>query len=361
MKPRYILTCAFVNVLFASLAIGQTTVKPPKMPAFNNVTDDTPYDDKPLPQQSVALKTELMNLTEGTVSERIVKLKAKVLKDLVYVKGGTFMMGDFGPLWIPGGGGYYTTGFDNKPPHKVTLTGFSIMRYKATYAELDVFSDATGQPRAGMDWKNGRYRHPLIPAGMYWQRAKDYCTWLGEQMKLPVDLPTEAQWEYAARSGGQFFIWATDNGNLDRGRNIASYKQADALEPITWVSPDDPETVAHAGTYPVGIYPPNPIGLYDMNANGVEWLQDWYDPEYYSHSPERDPRGPATGSERVLRGQRNGGSYERATNVRRKSRDPMLLGQQIDYRGEQSYGPGINIEETVRCAVNLERPVNTTH
>ena len=168
MKTLYVLTCTAVVGLFTSLAVGQTTVKPPKMPAFNNITDETPYDNEPLPQQPAALKTELMDLTQGSVPERVAKLKAKVLKDLVYVKGGTFMMGDFGPLWIPGGGGYYTPGFDNKPPHKVTLTGFNLLRYKATYAELDVFSDATGQSRAGMEWRNGRYRHPLIPAGLYW-------------------------------------------------------------------------------------------------------------------------------------------------------------------------------------------------
>ena len=357
MKPLHPVAFAVAAALFSSLVLGQTSVKPPKMPAFNNITDDTPYDDKPLPEQPAALKAELMDLTQGSVSERVAKLKAKVLRDLVFLKGGTFMMGDFGPLWIPGGGGYYTTGFDNKPPHKVTLTGFSLMRYKATYAELDVFSDATGQPRAGMEWDKPRYRHPLIPAGMYWQRAKDYCTWLGQQTGLAFDLPTEAQWEYAARSGGQFFIWATDDGNMDRGRNIASYKQADALMPVTWTSTEDPDVTVHARTYPVGIYPPNPAGLYEMNANGVEWMQDWYDPKYYSHSPEHDPKGPATGTKRVMKGQRNGGSYDRATNLVRKPADPMLFGRQINYRGEEWFGPGLNMQTTVRCAVNLDQPV----
>ncbi|KAF7963963.1 hypothetical protein AWV80_03915 [Cupriavidus sp. UYMU48A] len=160
------------------------------------------------------------------------KLKRKVLKDLVFVQGGDFMMGDFGPWWSPEKL-YYTLRFDNKPPVEVSLTAYSLARYKTTYAEFDVFADATGQPRGGMEMRDGLYRHPLVPVGLYWPRAKDYCQWLARETGVPFDLPTEAQWEYAARSRGQNFIWATDNGNMDKGRNMASDKQKRDLRPVT--------------------------------------------------------------------------------------------------------------------------------
>lgn len=332
-----------------ALTAAATDVKPPKVPMFNNITDETPYDDLPDPQQPKALKAELMDLTQGTVTERVAKLKKKATNDLVFIKGGTFMMGDFGPLWTKEQR-YYTAGLDNKPPRRVALTSFSIARYKATYAELDVFADATGQPRVGMQWNDGVWRHPLIPAGMYWKNAKDYCMWLGQETGVPFDLPTEAQWEYAARSGGQFFIWATDNGSLDRGRNIASAEQEDNLKPIVEKGLN---YTTRAMAYPVGIFPPNPIGLYDMNGNGGEWVQDWYAADEYSKGTALDPKGPASGTKRVVRGQPLG-SYMRATNVVRMANDPMLIGADL-LTGK--IGPGVATDIGVRCAVNLDKPV----
>ncbi|MDF3832292.1 formylglycine-generating enzyme family protein, partial [Cupriavidus basilensis] len=160
-----------------------------------------PGENAPHLEQPAALRAELMALAEGDIGDRVSKLRRKVLKDLVYVEGGSFMMGDFGPWWSPEKL-YYTSRLDNKPPYQVTLTGYSLSRYKTTYAEFDVYADATGQTRAGMEVRpgyealQGNNRHPLVPAGVYWQRAKDYCLWLGKQTGVAFDLPTEAQWEY---------------------------------------------------------------------------------------------------------------------------------------------------------------------
>ena len=104
-----------------------------------------------------------MALTKGNVEERLKKLRRKVRRDRVFVKGGTFMMGDLGPLWSPEKL-YYTPGLNNKPPHRVTLTGYSLDRYQTTYAEFDVFTDATGQPRASRELRRspGIYLdHPI--------------------------------------------------------------------------------------------------------------------------------------------------------------------------------------------------------
>ncbi|WP_187645134.1 formylglycine-generating enzyme family protein [Cupriavidus campinensis] len=319
---------------------------------------EDPGEDAPILHQPPALTAELLALTEGSIEERIAKLKRKVLKDLIRVEGGSFMMGDFGREWTPEGL-YYTSGLDNKPPYKVTLTGYNLARFKTAYAEYDVFADATGRPRAGMEPRPGRslppgiYRHPLVPAGMYWQQARDYCQWLGKQTGVPFDLPTEAQWEYAARSRGQNFLWATDNGHMDKGRNINAYEQGERMRPLVDTDPHEPSSVTRAILFPVGIFPPNPLGLYDMNANGWEWMRDWYDADWYRVSPEYDPKGPPTGTLRSIRGYEDG-SYISGLNVKRFARDPLITGPDIR---TGVVGPGFNATHTVRCVANIDRAV----
>src|SRR5699024_6847387 len=145
-----------------------------------------------------------------------------VLSHLVFVKGGTVTMGDFGPIWLPSKL-QFTRETNDDVLHKVTLTSSSIQAYKNTYGELDVDTDATQQQRIGMTKanENGAYRNPYVPAGVYWPQAHHYCQWLGKITGLPFALSTEAQWEYAARSRGQFFAFPTDNGNIEQGKNIA--------------------------------------------------------------------------------------------------------------------------------------------
>ncbi|WP_049191966.1 formylglycine-generating enzyme family protein, partial [Serratia marcescens] len=106
-----------------------------------------------------------------------------------------------------------------------------------------------------------------------------------------IDLPTEAQWEYAARSRGQYLPFATDNGELEKGKNIPDEEQLDEYTDGLGIP-----------IYPIGKYPPNPLGLYDMGLSGSEWVNDWYASDYYSHSPVKDPKGPSNGTKKVLRG-----------------------------------------------------------
>ncbi len=98
---------------------------------------------------------------------------------------------------------------------------------------------------------------------------------------LSFGLPTEAQWEYAARNRGQLVVLATDNGTIDRGRNYSP-------------SLHNPMEVGH--------FPPSPMGFYDLSGNAAEWVQDWYVEDYYKHSPVHDPRGPKMGRSKVYRG-----------------------------------------------------------
>jgi len=126
-----------------------------------------------------------------------------------------------------------------------------------------------------------------------------------------MDLPTEAQWEYAARARGKFLIFATDNGLFEDGRNVPTTEEVEKLSGH-WTSPIS-----------VGLYPPNPLGLYDMGKNGYEWVKDWYADDYYSHSPGQDPQGPEHGAKKVVRSHGNGTDYP-AMTMARNARSPKL-------------------------------------
>lgn len=206
-------------------------------------------------------------------------------RQMIFLPGGSFEMGDWGAQ-VNQGGLPFDGEPDSKPLHKVTLAGFSMGKYPVTYAQFDLFTAAAGLPRINQQTVYQRYRKPDNPAGVSWQGAKDYCLWLGQQAKLPVDLATEAQWEYAARSGGKRHLYPTDNGQLEPGRNIATLAQRDAA----------------GGLLAVGSLPPNPAGFHDFGAALREWTGDWYGADYYAVSPASNPTGPASGSERVVRG-----------------------------------------------------------
>ncbi len=211
----------------------------------------------------------------------------KTLSNLVFVEGGSFMMGDAGREVTDERGTYHafwTGDADTQPAHKVTLDSYSIQKYEVTYGEYDNFSKVTKRDLFKKDYIGDKDRAPEIPViGLPWQDAKDYCDWLSEISGLPFDLPTEAQWEYAARSRGLNVPFATDNGLLDKGRNYRGKG-----------SPWHPQSP--------GTYPPNPLGLYDMTGNVSEWVKDWYAWDYYKHSPPNNPQGPEKGSQKILRG-----------------------------------------------------------
>jgi formylglycine-generating enzyme required for sulfatase activity len=283
-------------------------------------------------------------------------LMDKTLKNLRFVQGGTFEMGDFGSKDSPEKM-YYSPEQDNKPLHKVTLDGFSMSAYKTTYADFDVYSEATGTPKVGMDDLTRHvYRHLRdTAAGVNWYQARAYCHWLGDLLKLPMDLPTEAQWEYAARDRGKFFLFATDNGKAEPGRNVWSYDQRQAYQEKK-LGPHTTPSLA------LGKFPPNPLGLYDMMTDGLEWTLDWYGPTYYATSPEMNPKGPPTGKEKVLRSSRSGDgenlSFGDGMTIARHHREPDP--PKINWTtGKPVPDPSVNMttDTAARCVVNLNTPV----
>jgi formylglycine-generating enzyme required for sulfatase activity len=183
---------------------------------------------------------------------------------LVYVPAGEFEMGD--------GRG------SDCPPHRVTLSAYWIGVYCVTNAQYRKFVDATGH-RAADD---SSYREPELadhPAvNVSWDDAQAYAQWAG------CELPTEAQWEKAARGPqGLIYPWGKDwdAGKCRHGKNTGN------------------ETTAPVYGYPGGV---SGYGTYNQSGNVWEWCADWYDKDYYRQSPGRDPRGPDGGSDRAYRG-----------------------------------------------------------
>ena len=172
---------------------------------------------------------------------------------------------------------------DDQPAHLVSLATFDMDPYEVTNDDYRGFVDATGHRRP-YHWVDGqvppeRGRFPVY--NVSWSDASAYCGWTGKR------LPTEAEWERAARGGSEMtmFPWGDDLRPRTGGqsRTLARFGRAN-------------------GPVEVGSFPPNGFGLYDMTGNVWEWVQDWYQRGYYPISPDDDPAGPETGTYRVMRG-----------------------------------------------------------
>ncbi|MGP9506928.1 formylglycine-generating enzyme family protein [Psychrobacter sp. AOP7-C1-12] len=247
-------------------------------------TPATSVDSNGIPQT----RSDLTDAEQQQLNDFLATQKT----NMRFIEGGSYEMGDFGPKLDWTEGMPISSNGDNKTLHNVTLDSFSMNAYKATYGDFDIYSMATGQPQEGMQESVIELHQPDAAAGINWQIAQNYCQWLGEQLNVPMNLPTEAQWEYAARNRGQYVLFPTDTGDIDDGRNVWTFEQKQEIRNKYNTSLAVPI---------VGLYPPNPLGLYDMTNQNYEWMSDWYDDNYYAESPEHNPQGPLTGKEKVLR------------------------------------------------------------
>jgi formylglycine-generating enzyme required for sulfatase activity len=230
---------------------------------------------------------------------------------MVRVAGRTFLMGSDDGM------------ADEAPAHRVAVAAFWIDAREVTVAEFARFVAATGYvtdaerfgwsevfDRAAGEWRRADgadWRHPDGPASaaapaepvtqVSWNDAGRFAAWAGKR------LPTEAEFECAARGGleGKAYAWGDD---LEpSGRPPANWWQGEFPARDTGAD-------GFAGRAPVGSFPPNGYGLYDMTGNVWEWCADWFGEGYYAVSPAGSPRGPAAGEERVIRG----GSWMCAAN-----------------------------------------------
>lgn len=225
---------------------------------------------------------------DNTTSEK--QFANEIVNSMILVKGGRFQMGDFGPLVdekLP-----FSPEQDNKPLHWVELTSFKISKNKVTWGDFNKWLKLNGRYTnhyyqwATKESTSERFKKTTgddYPASVNWNDANAFCTWIGEVSGKSITLPTEAQWEYAARSRGQFLQFANSDNQYNPDNS------------------DDKLNFTH-DMAPVGSYPPNPLGLYDMMGNGNEWMSDWYSEDYYKNSPEKNPQGPEKGGQKVIRG-----------------------------------------------------------
>jgi formylglycine-generating enzyme required for sulfatase activity len=213
---------------------------------------------------------------------------SKVKSDLIFVPGGEFLMGDFGEQQF---GMPIDPNQDSKPLHKVRLTSYSISKFKITNEQYQLYLKENNLQERKVKESLQRMwgdmnKTPKTPANIDWNEADKYCLWLAKVTNLSFQLPTEAQWEYAARSRGQFVVQATNNGKVD----VKKLSEGDEKGNNVPTSYDRKIFSKESGTkldiissLPVDAYPPNWIGVYDMTANGFEWVDDWYDPQYYKN------------------------------------------------------------------------------
>ena len=172
---------------------------------------------------------------------------------------------------------------NERPCHRVWVDSFGIGRYPVMNREYEKFLASSGT-RAPPFWRDPIFSDPEQPVvGVNWDEATYYCAWLSEQSGQTFRLPTEAEWERAARGG----------------RDGAAYPWGDDPPGVKSFAGIDPET---GGPLRVGVNEPNGFGLYDMSEGVHEWCSDYYDYHYYQYSPERNPKGPESGQRRSSRG-----------------------------------------------------------
>jgi formylglycine-generating enzyme len=182
---------------------------------------------------------------------------------------------------------------DEKPAHRVWVDAFELSAFQTTNAEYARFAEDARHP-SPPHWDDPNFSEDGQPVvAVSWFDAIAYCDWLSRKSGKRYRLPTEAEWERAARGGaeGEAFPWG----------DCAPEELPDYAK--RWKS----------GPERVGLYAPNPYGLYNLGDNVHEWCADWYDAGYYTVSPERNPQGPPSGSRRASRG----GSWRHHVKVTR--------------------------------------------
>lgn len=216
---------------------------------------------------------------------------------MVFVQGGSFNMGS------------NTDDEDAKPVHRVTLRSFYIGKFEITVGEFRKFIVATQyqttaeqegssfiwtgikwERQNGIDWEYDSFGNkrtltqdmqPVVHIS--WDDATRYCQWLSAQSGKTYRLPTEAEWEYAARGGNK--------------SNSYTFSGANDLLGVGWNKEN-----SNGQMHECGQKQANELGIYDMTGNVWEWCKDWYDKFYYTDSPIENPQGPPTGTYKVYRG-----------------------------------------------------------
>lgn len=208
-----------------------------------------------------SLQNKEYNAAPVNVNNEILQ---KLINNMVLVEGGTFQMGS-NDIEADG---------DEKPVHSVIVSTFYIGKYEVTQEEWETVMDSNPSAFKGA-------KRPV--ERVTWEDCQTFIQKLNEKTGLQFRLPTEAEWEYAARGG--------------KNHDGYCYSGSSTIDGVAWYSENSGKS-----THEVGKKTPNSLGLYDMSGNVFEWCQDWYDSNYYSNSPSTDPWNDTPGTVHVFRG-----------------------------------------------------------
>jgi formylglycine-generating enzyme required for sulfatase activity len=229
--------------------------------------------------------------------------------EFLLVQGGCYQMGNtFGD-----------GNLNEMPVHEVCVNDFYLGKYEVTVGEFRRFVAETGyrteaergdgcivhkgdkwEKERDKNWRTPDFsqddRHPVVCVS--WNDAKAFAEWMKGKGGRDYRLLTEAEWEYAARSRGKNYKYSWGNGPpAGNVADISLKRQFPGRPWPIWEGYDD----GYVFTAPVGRFPPNELGFYDLTGNIWEWVSDWYDENYYKMSPKENPQGPASGQLKALR------------------------------------------------------------
>ncbi len=262
------------------------------------------------------------NISVAQKGKSVVKRAPIDTSKFVLVEGGTFKMGTDKPVEIHEG-----------PVHDVTVKKFYLAKTEVNFDDFDKFCKDVKRDTVN----SGKWGRPKMAVmNITWFDAVAYCNWLSEKEKLSkcylikgtevkyldtakgYRLPTEAEWEFAARGGNK--------------SKETFFAGSDAINDVAWFkgnSNDSPQLVAQKK--------PNELGLFDMSGNMWEWVWDWYNESYYKTSPKNDPSGPESANYRVMRGGAfyNDGTY--ANVYTRQNAGPNFRQNSVGFRVARTY------------------------
>ncbi len=267
-----------------------------------SMQDLPPEDRSSWPKEPVAWKTETVAVRaatpEGMKSAEVAYHINSIGMKLVRIEPGTFRAGLSHAQMRQ-------LHFVLEVGHQVTLTKpYFIGAYEVSNSDYGKFRPEHAKNRPKYQGVRDGDEHPVEP--VTWREAQEFCRWLSAKEGRHYRLPTEAEWEYACKAGTETRLywgdefWDRNKANI--GGEVGNHLQ--------W------REDGFLFTSPVGVYPPNPWGLYDMIGNSWEWCSDWF--EFFNDQPATDPHGPATGHCRVYKG---GGWTIRPRHITGSSRD----------------------------------------
>ncbi len=301
-------------------------ILPPVQPALDTFTEK----EEPLPiaaSEEVILFEMAKRLKKPEIflssfsAEKYAQRSGIPYHDMILIKGGKFEMGDVMGDHVND---------DEKPVHEVKLNDFYIGKYAVTFDQYDTYCESRRKAKpSDMGW--GRADRPVI--NVSWKDAQEYCEWLKEQTGQPWRLPTEAEWEFAARERGR-------KVRFGNGQDIADPSQMNFDARQSYQESYSVVGKYEGKTVPVGSLSKNRLGLYNMSGNVWEWCGDWYDKQEYidyrPFSPPENPEGPKTGTKRVYRGGSWSSSPADCRASDRNAYDPNYRSNTLGFRVARS-------------------------